>query len=214
MELFSLKYFGLGRNHCFRDNVWLGDDDHLHLKMRWLPNRNEWSCATVYSAPYLGYGTLHWFVNGSIDGLAKNIVFSLGTFNGAENEQGLLYCSGTEKGGNTHTYVKAGGPNTFRQVSTVPLDMDATTHRIIWSPHSVIFEVLRGHTNDVYCDQNGLLSTHALKSVNGIPNSCMRIIMRLDHLEASPPAAGTEPEIVLRSFKFTPYCQSIPSAQF
>lgn len=98
--------------------------------------------------------------------------------------------------------VTSRGKNIFFSYSAVPLQTDSTTLRIVWAPDRVIFEVLRGHTDEPYRERNGYFRCQTEEGNGDVPSTDMQVWMGL-YIEKNCPQTNDEAEIVVHEFRYT-----------
>ena len=76
----GLEFVGPGPNlfSDSTDNVWIDDQDRLHLKIT--RSRRSYYCAEVKSVEPLPYGTFRWMLESPVDNLDPNVVLGLFTW--------------------------------------------------------------------------------------------------------------------------------------
>ena len=87
------------------DNVWVDDEDRLHLKIT--HRDGTWYCAEVYRMESLGYGTYTFYLSSYVDLLDKNVVGSPFLYQDDEHELDIEFSRwGVEEGPNAQFVVQ------------------------------------------------------------------------------------------------------------
>lgn len=183
-------------NNYFSDdkkNVWVDAKGYLHLKIT--NNKGKWMCPEVINADSLGYGKYIFYVEGPLDNLDKNMVFSMFIYEDDEHEIDIEYVKAEEDTLNSQyviqPYTKQGNLTRF----DTRLNGLLTTHEIDWREESIDFKSRHGDTEYAISKWN-------YKGVN-IPkkgNEHVRINIYLK--DGQIPLDNREVEIIIRSFKF------------
>ena len=198
-----------GPNTFASENVWVEQDDHLHMMLRRSPTTGKWTCADISTTKKFSYGTFQWYLNSRIDKLDQNVVFGLLTYDTLANEQNMLVINVVPQGSNLHYYANPRTPGDSEVMSAdsgFSLNGDWTTHRIIWMPSSVTFESLHDHTDVPYQNGHAGISQYQTPATfsSKIPVIDTPIHMNLWMTGGEPPQNGQDVEIIIQDFKFTP----------
>lgn len=74
---------GPGPNLWSPSNVWVDAKGYLHLKIAKVDGK--WACAEIWTDHPLGFGTYQCQVEGPLDKLDRNVVFSMFSYSGPDN---------------------------------------------------------------------------------------------------------------------------------
>jgi len=204
-----------GNNNWLENNAWVDSLDQLHLKISYSQTDNKWYCAEVISIDSLSFGTYQWDVVGRIDSLDKNIVLGLFQYAGTDGQNEIdieiaKFENESVEAGNFTVYPSKKGLNYTSNSFVISLSGTYTTHRYKWNSASVIFQTLAGHHDD---DVNEIKrwefipsSTSQLNNITDyIPQLPMPVYMNLWLRSGQPPSDRKEVEVIIKSFKYTPY---------
>jgi hypothetical protein len=196
---------GPGPNKWEPSNVWVDDKGFLHMKIA--HTGNKWSCAEIWTDKPLGFGTYQCQVEGALDRLDPNIIFSMFSYAGPDGtkEIDIEYAKwGNAKEKNLWWTVY---PNDKQGKKTgtgfdFKLDGGYTTSRYTWSKSGIHYWMLGGHqpigsmTNlmDEWNDAPAM-PEHSITQ-NPIP-----LHFNLWLFQGKPPVDGKPVEIVVHSFE-------------
>jgi hypothetical protein len=202
-------------NYWSINNVWLDDEDNLHLKIS--KDGDRWYCAEIWTNERLPFGKYQFWINNRIDQLDKNVV--LGMFNypdfGCKNEfDGTNEIDieiakwGVDSNPNGNYAVYPGDVcdkawnYTFPLASLAPMT-DYTTHRFDWSSTNVIFQSLRGHKewdDYIYTDLINQTVT-PLDWAQHIPQQPLPVHINLWLFQSKKPTDDQPVEVVIGKFE-------------
>jgi hypothetical protein len=137
---------GPGPNYWSDDakSVWLDDEGHLHLTIRY--QNGNWYCSEVYTKDYTKFGKHRFLVEGAIDKMDKNIVLGLFLYANDNAEIDIEYSKWgsadyKKVGGYTiQPYTTSGNNKQFES----PLDSTFSTHSFDWQDAYVSFASMQG----------------------------------------------------------------------
>jgi hypothetical protein len=201
---------GPGPNEWSRSCAWVDDKGWLHLKI--LQHDGHWQCAEVTTKERLGFGRYQFQVIGPIDKLDKNVVLGLFPYPTPDvgpdgtNEIDIEFARWaipTAPNGNFTVWPPTRGRKQSSHTFEFLLDDTYTTHRIIWTPRTILFQSLRGHRED---DQSEIsrYSFQPADYPDAIPQKPMPLHLNLWLFRGKPPSDGKEVEIVFKSISFVP----------
>lgn len=200
---------GPGPNTWVDANAWVDVAGYLHLKLT--NEGNGWSCAEVTTTTRLGFGTYQFELNGPIDQLDQNVVLGLFNYPPADvgpdgtNEIDIEFArwgDAANPNGNYTVWPAQVGPPTS-QTFEFNLNNDETTQRFHWTPRSIAFQSLHGHTNG---NTNEFASwVYQPPTVEVIPQNPMPVHLNLWLFQGNAPTNGQEVEIIISRFTFTPF---------
>ena len=204
-----------GNNNWSENNAWVDSLDQLHLKISYSQTENKWYCAEVISKDSLSFGTYQWNVIGRIDSFDKNIVLGLFQYAGPDGQNEIdieiaKFENESAEAGNFTVYPSKSGIDYSSDTFAISLSGTYTTHRYKWNSDSVIFQALAGHRDD---DVNeirrwGFIPSSTLVSNSNsdyIPQMPMPVYINLWLRSGQPPSDGNEVEVIIKSFKYSPY---------
>src|ERR1700722_7240327 len=73
---------GPGPNNWDASNVWIDDKGDLHMKLS--QKDGQWSCAEIWTDQEMSFGTYQCQVEGAIDKLDANVIFSMFSYKGPD----------------------------------------------------------------------------------------------------------------------------------
>ena len=201
---------GPGPNHWDEHNVQLDSNGFLHLKLT--HHDGKWYCAELNTVRKFKFGTYQFWIAGPIDTFDQNVV--LGLFNYPESDVGpdgthemdIEFSRWRNPHANMGNYtVYPTMVHTKEGATTFPFTLrkdTLSTHRLIWSSTSILFQSLHGLRDD----NADIFQSWLYKPVDPakhISQSPMPVHINLWCCDGKPPKDGKEVEIVIRSFKFT-----------
>jgi hypothetical protein len=201
---------GPGPNNWEPNNAWVDDKGYLHLR---LTERNgKWYCSEVSTQNRLGFGRYQFWLSGRVDQLDKNVV--LGLFNYPTPDVGkdgtheidiefAKWGSSSAPIGNYTIWPITKSVRHATKPFSFTLDDDWSTHRLTWSPTSVFFQSLHGHSDD-NSDQFASWLYQPENPVSFISHEPMPFHINLWCSSGRAPSDGQEVEVIVRAFKFTP----------
>ena len=210
-KIYFFTYFLTGPNNWSSDNVWVDENNKLHLKLRYSPKTNGWTCAELYTDVKFGFGTFRWFVEGPIDQLDRNIVLGLFTYGDLDgtNEIDIEVAKWGRREPDAENlfytvYPSAlSGPQPVSIGTHLSLEGTYTTHQFIWSPDNVAFQIQGGFI-DGSNTKNLIFSYTTPKSFSSaMPYARIPLHMNLWLFKGQPPSDGGEVEIIIHDFKYT-----------
>jgi len=129
------------------DNVWVDDQDRLHLKIT--QRDGKWYCAEVYLMQSFGYGTYNFQLSNRVDMLDKYVIGSPFVYRNDTNELDMEFSRwGIEDGPNAQFVVQPYYNPGNREQFSMSLSNNASTHIIKWKSDSVFFQSAQGHYSD------------------------------------------------------------------
>ncbi|CAF2745253.1 unnamed protein product [Rotaria sp. Silwood2] len=198
-----------GPNNWSSNNVWVDQNNSLHLKLSYSPTTGGWTCAELYTKKKFSFGTFRWFVEGAIDKFDPNVVLGLFTYGGVDyiNEIDIEVA----KWGVTKPDALNMGftvyPNTFniskpiQLVKRVSSNETYTTHQFTWTSDKVSFLVQDGFMESP--NQNILYSYQTPKTfASSVPYTSAPLCMNLWLMYGRAPMNGKEMEIIIHDFKY------------
>jgi len=201
---------GPGPNLWDGSNVWVDESGSLHLELSHA--KDGWHSSEVTMTQRLGFGRYQFQVIGPIGQLDPNIV--LGLFNYPTEDVGP---DGTNEidiefahwgnpaapiGNFTVWPVQDGVTNTSVSFP-VELNGTYTTHRFTWESQQIFFQSLHGHTDGNENEFANWLYQPEEPSAH-ISQQPMPIHINLWLFQGQPPTNGSEVEVIIHNFSFTP----------
>jgi hypothetical protein len=199
-----------GNESFSSNNVWVDSVGYLHLKLSYDSTKNQWWCAELSSQTNFSFGVLLFYVDGQIDQLDPNVVFSIFTYNEVTVRPEIVMEF------STFDQQDSGTPNLWYQVFPDNVNMDTvtaygqitlngtyTTQRMDWKTDSLILQSQYNFTQNpnsqVFCQF--ILDTSRLLSV---PQQASPVHLSV-WLDGNAPTDGQEVEIIVQNFFYTSY---------
>lgn len=181
------------------DNVWLGSDGSLHLKVTY--RDGHWYCGEVFLDRSLGYGAYTYHLASRVDSLDYNLVFSGFTYGSATNELDIEWSRYLANPYNMQYVVQpwniAGNIVRFAMPK-----VQYSSHRIEWRADKVVFTSWRGLSGEPITDSliNTWTYTGASIPVPGIE----RMHFNLWLINGNSPTNNQSTEVIVTGFHFKP----------
>lgn len=197
---------GPGPNYWSSANAYVDASGFLHMKLTKNTANNTWNCSQIKMTTSLGYGTYQWKVEGRLDTLDKNVVFGLFNYSGNDghDEMDIEFSRWGYPTNNmlAYTIYPPTGNNSTRVTYNVNFTQTGTytTHRFTRTSSSVTLKSLYGFQDG---DTN-LFASKSWSSPTPISTLSMPIMINLWLFHAVPPSNGSNVEIIIHDFKFTP----------
>jgi hypothetical protein len=192
-----------GPNFWSNDNVWVDAEGNLHLKITKDKN-GLWSCAELRTTEKLGLGEYEFWVEGELDQLDQNIVFGMFNYSGRDHKDEIdieISRWGNDQQNNLHyTVYPKRGRNNWKASSLLKLQGSYSTHRFIRSRSNVLFQSLHGFQTE---DKQEIFS--AGTDTDNISTDPMPVFVNLWLFGGKAPTNGSEAEIIIHRFRFTPH---------
>jgi len=203
----SKQRFGPGPNR-FSDesqNVWVDENDNLHLKI--IQKQGRWYCSEVVSKESFGYGKYVFTVNGNFADLDKNVIFGLFTWDDAalqkyHNEIDLEYGNwGVLDSPNLQFVIQPEILEESKRKFKVRFDTTSTINCIEWIPGSVKFTVDEPGNGKMLRKSEWSFDKQSVP----IPDEHTKIRMNLWLFAGKAPKSKKETEIIITKFDFFPW---------
>ena len=199
-----------GPNNWTSTNVWLDENNKLHLKLKHSPTTGLWTCAELYTKVKFTFGTFRWFVEGPLDKLDTNIVLGLFTYGGADgtNEIDIEVARWGATDPNASNIFYTIYPHTLgvaKPVSSgtrLSLQGTYTTHQFIWSRYNVASQIQGGFIKDSSTKNLIYSYTTPNEFSSAMPIIPAPIHMNLWAFKGRPPTDGKEVEIIIHDFQY------------
>jgi hypothetical protein len=203
-----------GNNTGAAANVTVDSTGYLHLAIS--KSGTAWTCAEMFSADTMGFGTYRWLVDAPVDKLDKNVVLGLFPYGpeggvGADgtNEIDIEYArwgNSAWPNGNYTVYPNSGstvGETTFN----FTLSSTYTTSWFVWTGTGIAFTSQEGLK--AAGDSTGIIKRWTYVPANpgvNIPQRAMPLGMNLWLCSGcgGAPSNGQSVEVIIRSFQFIP----------
>lgn len=192
-----------GPNYWSSKNVWVDDQDRLHLRVN-KDATGKWSCAEVYTREHFGYGTYQFWIEGATDRLDKNVVLGLFAYSGKDGYDEIdIECArwGSDTGPNLSYVVwppYGSSENKWVSTHSFSLNTPYTTQRFIRTHTSVTFQSLYGFSTD---NQNEFFTQTCTAGVSTVS---MPVHINLWLFNAPKPSDEKEVEIIIHGFTYLP----------
>lgn len=199
---------GPGPNTWDPRNVWVDDEQTLHLKVA--HRDGVWSCAELTSSTSFSFGRFQWWVEGPIDRLDPNVVLGLFTYPTSQvgsdgtNEIDIEMARWGNAGApplNYNVWPATLGPGNTSHASPMLLNGTYTTHRFLWASHRIDFTSVHGFRDD---DVNPIATWAFAPSdpAHQVPQAPVPLHLNLWLFQGRPPTDGAEVEIKLHAFNY------------
>jgi hypothetical protein len=203
-----------GSNTGAAANVTMDSSGYLHLKIS--KSGTAWTCAEMFSADTMGFGTYRWQVDAPVDKMDKNVVLGLFPYGpeggvGADgtNEIDIEYArwgNASWPNGNYTVYPNSGstvGETTF----DFTLSSTYTTSWFVWTGTAIAFTSQEGFK--AAGDNTGIIKSWTYAPSNpsvNIPQRAMPLGMNLWLCSGcgGVPSDGQAVDVIIRSFQFIP----------
>lgn len=186
-----------------KDNVWVDDQDRLHLKIT--QREGKWYCVEVYLMQSLGYGTYNFQLSSRVDLFDKNVIGSPFVYRDDTHELDVEFSRwGIEGGPNAQFVVQPYYNPDNRKQFSMSLSNDASTHIIKWKSDSVFFQSAQGHYSNPPAGQ----VIHEWEYTGGdVPSESDELVhINLWLLNGQAPSDGQAAEMVVQDFTFCVEC--------
>jgi len=200
----SSSSVGPGPNRWESSNVWVDSKGFLHLRIA--KSNGVWSCAEIWTTESLGFGTYQCQIEGPIDKLDPNIVFSMFSYAGPDGvrETDIEYArwgNPKAKNGNWTVYPNDNKGKTGQKTFEFKLDGSYTTSRFIWSSTGIQYFLLGGHQHvDSLANLIQEWNYQPADPSHMITQSPIPLHFNLWLFEGHAPTDGKPVEIIVHSF--------------
>ncbi len=200
------KAEGPGPNDWDASNVWVDAKGDLHLKIS--DAGGKWTCAEIWTNKDLGFGTYQCQVEGQLDRLDPNIVFSMFSYAGPDGtkETDIEYAKWGKAGEKNCWWTVYPNDATGKHQShgfDVVQRGSSTTSRFAWSKTGVHYWMLGGRqpldSSENVTEDWGYRPERPEHQVTQTP---MPLHFNLWLFQGKPPTDGKPVEIVVHSFAF------------
>jgi hypothetical protein len=208
---------GPGENIWSSQNVWVDDQDKLHLKIT-RQSDGRYLCAELRSENDYQYGTYTWKVDSDLSGLQKDVIFGLFQYGGTDyiNEIDFEFTRWNNASANWCNYtvyrnqVTTSNPevNYVHVDYSEPLDGTYTTHVYTREADRITFKSYHGHgTATRFANLPGGAAGWVFDEPGNVPTKAMPVYIQLwtkyknvGNYELNSPSV----EVVVNDFAFTP----------
>ncbi len=208
---------GPGENIWSSQNVWVDDQDKLHLKIT-RQSDGRYLCAELQSENNYQYGTYTWKVDSDLSGLQKDVIFGLFQYGGTDyiNEIDFEFTRWNNASANWCNYtvyrnqVTTSNPevNYIHVDYSEPLDGTYTTHVYTREADRITFKSYHGHgTATRFANTPGGAAGWVFDEPGNVPTKAMPVYIQLwtkyknvGNYELNSPSV----EVVVNDFTFTP----------
>ncbi|GGG94717.1 hypothetical protein GCM10007415_32270 [Parapedobacter pyrenivorans] len=208
---------GPGENIWSSQNVWVDEQDKLHLKITRQPD-GRYLCAELQSENDYQYGTYTWKVDSDLSGLQKDVIFGLFQYGGTDyiNEIDFEFTRWNNPSANWCNYtvyrnqVTTSNPevNYVHIDYSEPLDGTYTTHTYTREPNKITFKSYHGHgTASLFTNIPGGTTGWVFDEPGNVPTKAMPVYIQLwtkyknvINYELNSPSV----EVIVNDFIFTP----------
>ncbi len=204
----SAKAEGPGPNLWNPKNVWIDNHGYLHMKIS--KSEGVWSCAEIWMDHPLGFGTYQCQVEGRIDKLDPNIVFSMFSYAGPDGtkEIDIEYAKwGNPKEKNSWWTVYPNDTIGKKESTGFELKLDGnfSTSRYLWTKQGVHYWMLGGlQPLDSHKQEIKDWDYLPKDSAHAITQKPIPLHFNLWLFQGKTPINDEPVEMVIRSFSFKP----------
>ena len=196
---------GPGPNNWDASNVWVDAKGLLHLRIARV--RGHWSCAEIWTDENLGFGTYECQVEGRLDKLDPNVIFSMFSYAGPDGvkEIDVEYAKwGNPKDRNLWWTVYPNDSQAKKADKGFNFDLDGsyTTSRYNWSREGVHYWMLGGH-QPLGSLKNLMFEWdyRPLDYIHAVPQDPIPLHFNLWLFQGKVPSDGNPVEVVVHRFK-------------
>ena len=192
---------GPGSNYfsASSDNVWVDDQDRLHLKISKRDGR--WYCAEIYLMQSLGYGTYTFYMSSRVDLLDRKVVGSPFVYEDDNHELDVEFSRWDVEGGpNAQFVVQPWELPGHRERFHMSLDTENSTHLISWVPGYVSFQSAQGH--HLHPSKEQIIYEWEYMGDDVPAEGDERVHLNLWLLEGQSPSDDQEAEMVIGAFEW------------
>ena len=201
-------FYSPGKNHWSAQNVWVDENDWLHLRLT--HDGNEWQCAEIATGMF-GYGLYRFSIAGPMDHMDKNAVLGLFLYPGPQ----LQYRANAEIDIELSRWGQENAPAGNYTVTPatlnfpLPLPGELSTHQFIWLPDRIEFFSFQGHDE---LSERTLLEHWVFRGDGNanIPVPPLQLHINYWLFKGKAPVQNTQPEMIIRKFVYLP----VPDANF
>ncbi len=208
---------GPGANRFSADPKAVRVEEHGSLHMRIIPRQETWYCSEVVLTEALGYGTYIFHVLGRVDRIPPEAVLGLflwddePSFHHREIDIEFSRWGKPEKSWNLQYVVQPFKHPGNREILSMRLEGDATTHMIRLTPKEAVFSSYHGFLEAeelVYGEGNTRHIRTWRYTGTDLPQAGEAQV-RINYWLYTEPRkdSGGFPEVVIRGFRFLPYAK-------
>ncbi len=184
-------------------NVWLDANGYLHLKITY--SNGKWNCAELTCTQTFGYGTYAFYLASRMDNFDKNVILGLFAYKDDSHEVDIEF----SKWGQTNykngwytvqppAYIEGRNQRSFN----VQLYGDYTTHYFTWRANSIYFESFGGHYTIGQEPAGNIIQSFTSNSQ--VSATGVKAHINLWLYQGHAPSDGSQAEVIVKSFKYTP----------
>jgi len=176
-------------------SVFLDSANQLHLKVSNIGG--QWYSSEVYLPNSLGYGTYEWETPTHVDKIDTNLVLGLFLYQDDTHEIDIEYSQWAVPSEENVLNYTVQPYTTKSNLYTSPLTLQdgVSTHKIEWTKDYILFSTW----------QNGKeLNAWQYTGANNFVPGGEKVDMNFWMIKGNAPSTGTDQEVVIKSFKFTP----------
>ncbi len=208
---------GPGENRFFAASEAVRVEENGTLHLRIIPRQGTWYCSEVVLTEALGYGTYIFHVLGRVDRLPPEAVLGLflwddePSFHHREIDIEFSRWGKAENSWNLQYVVQPFERCGNRELLSMRLVGDATTHTIRFTPKEAVFssyhgfleaeELVRGETDERH------IHTWRYTESDLPPAGAAQVRINYWLYTESAEETGVYPEVMIRGFRFLPYAK-------
>jgi len=196
---------GPGPNKWESANVWVDATGFLHMKIAKV--NGKWSCSEIWTDKPLSFGTYQCQVEGAIDKLDPNLIFSMFSYQGPDGikEIDIEYAkwgNADEKNGWWTVYPNDKQGKKTSTGFAFKLNGSYTTSRYEWKPTGIHYWMLGGH-QPIHSVENLMQEWNDLpaNAAHDIIQTPMPLHFNLWLFEGKAPKDGKPVEVIIHSFE-------------
>jgi hypothetical protein len=195
---------GPGPNKWDPSNVWVDEKGYLHMKITKVGGK--WTCAEIWTDKPMSFGTYQCQVEGSIDKLDPNLIFSMFSYQGPDGikEIDIEYAKwGNAKEKNAWWTVYPNDTKGAKKSHGFDFKLNGsyTTSRYTWSKDGVHYWMQGGHQPiDSLTNLIQEWDYRPADPAHNIIQTPMPLHFNLWLFQGKPPTDGRPVEVVVHSF--------------
>jgi Glycosyl hydrolases family 16. len=208
---------GPGENIWDSQNVWVDNQDRLHLKITRQPD-GRYLCAELRSENAYQYGTYTWKVDSDLSGIQKDVIFGLFQYGGTDyiNEIDFEFTRWNNASANWCNYtvyrsrITTSNPEVnYAHIDySEPLEGTYTTHTYTREADKITFKSYHGHgTTSSFANLPGGAAGWVFDEPDNVPTKAMPVYIQLwtkyknvGNYALNSPSV----EVVVNDFTFVP----------
>ena len=192
-----------GNNHFLASgsNIWKDVDGNLHLKI--IKIGSNWYCSQIQLQNSLGYGEYTFQISSNVEGLDKNIVLGLFTYETDSKEIDIEFSRWGDPAKAVGWYTVQPAPYNINNQNSFALNLTGnySTHKFIWNSSDIFFQSYHGHYANLPSPAN-LIKEWKYTGSNTPPEGNERLLLNFWLYNGIVPSNQQEAEVIIKSFTF------------